>query len=115
MQYSQFYQKPPNTIDPFYSAVYYPNNYLEMEGQPYMQPHSYGRQRQYSPGFRPNYSKQSLHPLLKRNDSYIDMKSMHSVPHQTHGEDYGNDEFYSNLEEEYLQKVIMKNHKKNQN
>ena len=64
---------------------------------------------------RREYSKQSLNPGMIRNDSYIDTVSMNSVPQQFYTEDYGNDEFYSNLEEEYLQKVIIENKSKSNN
>jgi hypothetical protein len=58
---------------------------------------------------RRDYSKQSIDPGLRRNQSYIEMMSMHSMKQQFYTEDYGNDEFYSNLEEEYFQKVVLKN------
>ena len=52
------------------------------------------------------FSKQSLNPGITRHHSYVDNTSLLSVPQQFYTEDFGNDEFYSNLEEEYLQKVV---------
>jgi hypothetical protein len=111
-QYSHFYSTPNNMVYPPGSSMYSNTNYGQY---PSYQRDSLDVQIQRNPQMKREYSKKSLEPLMRKNQSYIEMTSMNSIQPQFFTEDYGNDEFYSNLEEEYFQKVILKNKHKRKN